>query len=359
MATDDDSERTHDPTPRRREQFYKEGQFARSRDAGPLASTLAVLGVVAALGGAGQHVLEELFARTHGDLGAFAAGRTTEVAHELATSLAALAVPAMLASASAGVAAGLLQTGLRFDVEMIGFKPERLDPLPRLMRLLKGGSGFFEVALSLLRVGVVAYVAARAVAGELPGLLSLADVPPTDALPLVGGALQRVMLRALTALAVLAGLDYLHSRLTLEKQMKMTLREVKDEMRSQDGDPQVKARMRARARALARKRMMGDVKTAAVVVTNPTHVAVALRYATSDGAPVVVAKGHDEAALAIRSQARKFGIPIVENKPLARALDAEVEVGRTIPSAHFAAVAHVLAFVYRLRGGRRPGAKKQ
>ena len=110
-----------------------------------------------------------------------------------------------------------------------------------------------------------------------------------------------------------------------------------------------KARMRGKARRLARQRSLEGVKSASVVVTNPTHVAVALRYTGKDPAPVVVAKGHDELALEIRARARKFGIPILENRPLARALDREVPLGRPIPGHHFAAVARVLAYVYRLK----------
>jgi flagellar biosynthetic protein FlhB len=115
--------------------------------------------------------------------------------------------------------------------------------------------------------------------------------------------------------------------------------------------------MRQRARALARKRAITNVKTADVVVANPTHISVALRYSEKDAAPIVVAKGHDEVAMQIRAEARKHGIPILENRPLARALDAEVRVGHPIPAAHFTAVAKVLAFVYRLRGPRGRGAR--
>jgi flagellar biosynthetic protein FlhB len=132
--------------------------------------------------------------------------------------------------------------------------------------------------------------------------------------------------------------------------MKMTRKEREEESRNADGDPKAKARMKARARAMSKKRAMNAVKNADVVVTNPTHVAVALRYAAKDPAPIVLAKGHDEVALRIRAEARKHGIPILENRRLARALDAEVAVGRAVPAAHFAAVARILAFVYKLKG---------
>ena len=161
-----------------------------------------------------------------------------------------------------------------------------------------------------------------------------------------------VVLGAGGALAAIALADYGQSRFRLEQDLKMTRQELMQEMRQQDGDPKVKGRMKARARALAKKRAMQNVKKAHVVVTNPTHIAVALRYDEKDAAPTVVAKGQDDDALRIRAEARKYGIPILENRPLARALDAEVPVGHPVPMAHFAAVARVLAFVFRLRKRR-------
>jgi len=133
----------------------------------------------------------------------------------------------------------------------------------------------------------------------------------------------------------------------------MTKKEIIDEHKSNEGDPQMKNRLRARGRAMIRARSIANVKKADVVVTNPTHIAVALRYAATDAAPVVVSKGHDAVALQIRSEARKHGIPILENRPLARALDAEVPIGHPVPGKHFAAVARVLAWVYRIRPSAR------
>jgi flagellar biosynthesis protein FlhB len=171
-------------------------------------------------------------------------------------------------------------------------------------------------------------------------------------------AVTHLLLVAGGAVGAVAIVDYAQSRFRLSQEMRMTRRELMDEMRQNDGDPKMKARLRARAKAMARKRAIQAVRTASVVVTNPTHVAVALRYEESDAAPVVVAKGHDDLALRIRAEARKYGIPILENRPLARALDAEVPVGRRIPLAHFAAVARVLAFVYKLPGARRRGTRR-
>jgi flagellar biosynthesis protein FlhB len=191
------------------------------------------------------------------------------------------------------------------------------------------------------------------VMGELLDLLTLSRAPVDVAGARIVAAGSRVVLAAVGALAAIAIVDYAQSRMRVGREMKMTRQELKDELRRNDGDPKVKARIRARARGLAKKRMLQSVKKADVVVTNPTHVAVALRYGDTDAAPVVLAKGHDDAALRIRAEARKYGIPILENRALARALDAEVRVGEAIPVAHFAAVARILAFVYRIRGRRK------
>jgi flagellar biosynthetic protein FlhB len=231
------------------------------------------------------------------------------------------------------------------------FNLSKLNPFPNLMQLFSFKKGGVQTFLSLLRVGLVGYVAYRALLLELPQILSLARLDVAMGAAQVIESASRVLLHALAALGGIAGVDYAQSRFTLGREMKMTRKEMMDETRSSDGDPKLKARMRARARAMARKRSIANVKTATVVVSNPTHISVALRYAATDLSPVVVAKGHDEQAMVIRAEARKYGIPILENRPLARALDAEVNIGQPIPGAHFAAVARILAFVYRIRGG--------
>lgn len=348
--SDDQDQRTFDPTPKRREDFRKQGKFAKARDAGGIAAMAAVIGALLGTRGAASQAVSTLFTITHGDLGAFSRGEGTGVFWRAAGILGALALPAAIAGALAAAVASMAQAGLRFETEHLGFKVENLNPLPRLQQLVSPSHAGFETVFALLRVGAVGFVAYTSVRDELADLLSLGygrEIPTLS--PLVG-SLSRLTLKTLGVLVLLAAADYAHSRFKLEKEMKMTLQELKDEMRSNDGDPKVKAQMRARAKALARRRAALDMKNAAVVITNPTHVAVALRYGAKDPAPVVIAKGHDEVALQIRADARKHGVPIIESRALARSLDAEVPIGRPIPGAHFAAVAKVLAFVYRLKG---------
>lgn len=349
---DDQDQRTHDPTPQRREEFRKEGRFAKARDAGGIAAVAAVIGALLGTREATSRAVSLLFAACHGDLESVARGQGSAVATLAAGTLFALAGPAAIAGAVGALVVGFAQAGLRIDTDQIAFKPEHLNPLPKLKQLFSPGHAAFESLFALARVGVVALVAYTGLREEIPGLLALAYGRGAPELGPIVETVVRLTLKTLGALVLLGAADYAHSRYKLEKELKMTLEEVKRESRQSDGDPKVKARMRARAKALARQRATLDVRHAAVVVTNPTHVAVALRYGDRDAAPVVIAKGHDEVALHIRAEARRHGVPILESRALARALDAEVAVGRPVPGAHFAAVAQVLAFVYRLRGRR-------
>jgi flagellar biosynthetic protein FlhB len=355
----DSGEKKHEATPHRREQNRKEGRFARARDAGGLGATL---GALAALAGTSEQSLAGLrlcFARTHGDLGAITRGDGPSVWSMAAGVLLSVAGPAALAAATGAVLAGVAQAGFRLDFDLVAWKTEHLDPFPRLARLFSPRQALVETSLAAARVGVVAILAQRALRAELPALLGLSAVPLPVAFRSGAAMALRLVLQVVAGLVVLAVVDYAQSRFSLARESRMSTQEMKEEQRQQDGDPRMKARRLARARAALRRRMMNDVKKADVIVTNPTHIAVALRYQQSDAAPVVLAKGHDEAALRIRAEARKYGIPIVENRPLARALDAEIQVGQSISGAHYAAVAHVLAFVYRLRARRGGGGPRR
>jgi flagellar biosynthesis protein FlhB len=343
-------EKTHDATPQKREQARKEGRFAKSRDIGGVVGTAAVLAVVLGSRAAIGRATETLFVRCHGDLGALARGDLSGVTQAAFGVMLVLAAPAAAAATVIGACAGFAQSGGQLKADVLAFKPERLNPFPALAQLFSPKKGSLEVLMSLLRVGVVGYVAYRALLLEVPGLLTLSRLPAESSAEKLVSAVVRVVTSSLFALAAIAAIDYAKSRFTLEQEMKMSRQEIMDETRSQDGDPKVKGRMRARSRAMARKRALANVKNASVIVANPTHISVALRYTATDPAPVVIAKGHDELAMQIRAIARKHGVPILENRPLARALDAEVQIGHPVPAAHFAAVARVLAFVFRLRG---------
>jgi flagellar biosynthetic protein FlhB len=351
----DTGDRTYDPTDQRKEEFRKQGRFAKSRDAGGVVATAAVIAVLAGSQGRIADTTRRLMSSTLGDLGALERLGPVAVFSSAGSELVALSGAAVLAAVLASTVVGLAQAGFRTYGELLTPDLARLDPSKGIGRFFSPKRAGLESAVAVLRVAAVGAVAWHSFSKELPLLVALARMPLQGALPVLFAALARMVGMVTGVLVLVAAIDYAQSRFTISRDMKMTRKEREDEAKQEGGDPKAKARMKSRAKALARKRAMNAVKNADVIVTNPTHVAVALRYGSKDPAPVVIAKGHDEVALRIRAEARKHGIPILENRRLARALDAEVAIGRPVPAAHFAAVARVLAFVYRLRGARGRG----
>ncbi|MBM4357983.1 MAG: EscU/YscU/HrcU family type III secretion system export apparatus switch protein [Deltaproteobacteria bacterium] len=349
----DEGDKPHPATPKRREDARKEGKFPRARDTTSIAMTLAVVGTMVAYSDQQSKVLRDLFFLCHGDAGALSRGDGALVADALPGALWHIAAPPALAAALAGGLSGSWQSGFRLYPDMVGLKFDNFNPLPRLQQMVNPKHATSELLISFLRVGIVGWVCYRELEADVGPLLSLTGAPIVSSIQLIATILVRLTLKVMAVLVVLAVADFAYNRYTLEKSMRMSDQEIKEEMRQYDQNPKVKAKLREKARHAARRRVLAAVAGADAIVTNPTHISVALRYGPSDPAPVVVAKGHDEFALKIRAEARKHGIPILENRPLARALDAEVEIGWPVPGQHYVAVAKVLAFVYSLKGHRR------
>lgn len=354
--SDDQADKKYDPTPRRREKFREEGRLARARDAGPLIAAFAAIGAVVGTFEDSKAAVQKLFFATIGDVAALHRGQFASVWQATVEALAVLLLPPIVAAALGAIVIGFTQSGIGLNLGLVGFKFERFNPLGKIKEMFSPSHGSFELALALAKVGVVGTVTVLAAREEATRLLSLAGADFVTGSGILLAAIVHIVLHALVATAIIAAADYAHSWFKLEKDMKMSLQELKDDMRSDDGDPHVKAKMRARARQNSKKRMISEVKHAAVIVTNPTHVSVALRYSGNDPAPIVVAKGHDEVALAIRREARAHGVPIMENRRLARALDAAIEIGKPVKVEHFAAVAKLLSLVYALK--RRNGSAR-
>jgi flagellar biosynthesis protein FlhB len=258
----------------------------------------------------------------------------------------------LLAVAVAGVAASALQN--KPSLTMTRLKPDfkRLNPLPGFKRFVSPHS-LVELVKSLLKLATVGGIVFLTLYPHFPQLVQLGQVEPTETLGIVGSLAVSLVWRVLGTLLVIALADIVWSRHSFEKSLKMSKEEVKQEAKQQDLPPEVKSKLRQKQRQLARARMLGQVKNADVVVTNPTHYAVAVAYDPSDGAPRVLAKGVDLLALRIRELADEHDVAIVENRPLARHLYATVEIGHYIPADAFAAVAEVLAFVWRTSKRRR------
>lgn len=349
----DDSERTEEPTPERRKKARDDGQFARARDTGAVAATVAVLlvlnGIWPDLVGAVREFCLQCF---HEPL-SLVRGDMTTVLEQSVKVLLMACMPVALFACVAGMAAGFAEAGFHPNFEALQPKFERLEPLGKLQKLFSPKEGLINTALSLLRVGIVGAVAYSVLEKEFPRLAVASRGTLTLAALQIGVVTFKVAAWCTFALGILALVDYAQSWWKHEQSIKMSRQELKEEMKGQEGSPQVKARQRQRAREMLKRGIKKAIKEATVVVTNPTHVAVALRYHPAEGAPVVVAKGYDEVAQHIKKLAKELGVPMVENVPLARGLAEKVRVGRVIPADFYAAVAEVLAFVYRLRGRGR------
>jgi flagellar biosynthetic protein FlhB len=259
----------------------------------------------------------------------------------------ALLVPLALLVLAA-LAAGLVQNGFVFAGELIQPSLEKISLLGGFKRLFSAKS-VVEFAKGLLKITIVGAAAVVAVVPELGDLDALTTYEPQAMLGRTQDLVFRLLVAVLSVMSVIAGIDYLYQRIEYRRRMRMSREEIKQEYKETEGDPIVRGRIRQIRQERAKQRMMAAVPKADVVLTNPTHYAVALSYKPAMAAPVVVAKGVDSLALKIREVAREHAIPIVENPPLARALHEAVKIDEEIPSEHYMAVAKVIGYVMGLR----------
>lgn len=350
--------RTEDPTPRRRQQAREEGRLAKSQEL--VAGAVLVTGAVLIAGAAGRSVGDyaiELFQVAPGWLST--TDQTVSGAIALMRNLTwrtALAMaPFFVGLLIAAIALGLVQT--RGNVSWTPLRPDpaRINPIAGFGRLL-GADAAINLVKSLLKLTILAGLTYLVLSRLWPRFVAANHADPLEVAGLLGVATNRIAVWIGGAFLLLGLLDYAIQFFRIEKSLKMSKQEVIQEHKEQEGDPQIKARIRQIARQRARQRMLSQVSRADVVITNPTHIAVALRYdPTSGGAPVVLAMGERKLAERIKRIAAAAGVPMVENKPLARALLATCSVGAPIPPAMYVAVAEILAYVYRIRR-KLPGA---
>lgn len=356
MAADDD-EKTEDPTPRRLEQAREKGDIVYSAEVGTALSLIAATAVISFMSGpivsgmahslVGFLSMPDQFSVDGGSLKATA----------IAVIMKVLAVfgLAMLALAGAGVASRYLQDQPTFTAERLMPKLEKLNPAKGFERVF-GKAAVSSFLKSLAKLTLVGAVLMWTLWPRDASLQRLSLVDPAALLPYVKERAVSMMIALASAAALLAAVDYIFTRQSYMNRLKMSRREIKEEMRQSEGDPMVKAKLRQIRHERSKRRMLQNVPKASVVVTNPTHYAIALRYEPSElGAPVCLAKGVDAVAARIREVAEEHDIPIVEDPPLARALFASAELDEPIPREHYEAVAKVIGFVMRLarRRGRR------
>ena len=351
---DQDAEKTEEATQTRREDFRKRGQVAQSRE---LASALFVLfgvGLIAAFGPFFFQQVQDIFRHTYGaDLvAAVRSGDLLPAASFAMKKMVLLLLPIAGITLLIGIGSTVVQVGFLNVEDALTPKWEKLDPVEGLKRLFSLRNLFegIKAILKIVVIGVVVYFSMRSQLLKLP-MISQMDV--NQIFVYLSDLVVRVLFAVGLSLLTVALVDYFFQRWELEKRMMMTKQEVKEEHKSREGDPLIKARIRRVQKEMSQRRMMEKVPSASVIVTNPTHIAVALKYTADLPAPQLIAKGGDLIAEKIKEIAKQHSIPIVENKPLARTIFKTMKIGQVIPRELFVAVAEVLSYVFKLKKKRK------
>ena len=352
MAEERYDERTEAATPRRREEARERGHVARSAD---LSSAVILLAAVLALQFFGRGLSDRLFGATAGILQRLAevdGSRENLALHYGGACVAAFLgfLPILLVIVIAAIGVNVAQVGFLFVTEPLAPSFDRIDPIAGFGRIFSVRS-VARMASGLLKVAAVGLVVFLTIWAERARLVGLMGYAFEEIVTYGTGMMLTLGLRAVLVLLVLAILEYGYQKWQYERDLRMSKQEVREEMKRFEGDPKIKERRRAIQRQLAMQRMMQKVPKATVVITNPTHLAVAIEYRKDEmEAPVVVAKGAEGLAKRIREIALEHGVPIVERKDLAQAVYKSVDVGQAIPVELYQAVAEVLAYVYRVKG---------
>lgn len=353
MAADDD-DKTEEPTPRKLDQAREKGDIIYSTEVGAALSLMAATAFVAFMAGP---IASQM---AHGFIGFLAMpdqlstdpASLTRIMGAVGIKLLAIFGLTAIALAVSGIAARYLQDRPTFTAERLQPKLDKLNPIEGFKRVF-GKQAFATFLKSLAKLVLVGAVLAWVLWPRDAVLENMSLLDVGALLPWIQDRVVAMLMALASAAALLAAVDYVFTRQSYMTRMKMSRQEIKEEFRQNDGDPMVKAKLRQIRYERSRRRMMANVPSASVVITNPTHYAVALKYEPGDPAPVCVAKGVDATALKIREIAEEHNIPIVEEPPLARALFASADLDETIPREHYEAVAKVIGFIMRM--ARRRG----
>ncbi len=346
-------ERTEKATPKKREDAKRKGQIARGAE---LPSALGFIGAVLAASIFGGELVGKLglyiqsTAQKILEVKALTVPETHILFIEGVKVLALVSIPVVLVAMVAGVAGNFAQGGFTLTPSALAPKADKFNPVKNIKRIfgLDSVVNLIKASIKLILLGWVSYGVLAPLATDAPALI---HAPLTIVAGKLGETLYALAFRCGMLMLALACADYGYAWYKHEKSLKMSKQEIRDEYKNSEGDPMVKSQRRNAARALVQKRSLAEVPTASVIITNPTHFAIALRYdREKDAAPIVVAKGADSIAAKIREIAKENNIPLVENKPLARALYKIVEPNQIIPVEFFGAVAEILAYVFRQKG---------
>lgn len=345
-------EKTEKATPKKRQDSRKKGQVLKSAD---VTSAIVLLAVFIFLFFSAGFLRTEIFSFFNVTFTKYMLIETltietaVEIYKDLLIEMAIILLPIMGVAVVAAIAANFFQFGLLFTTEPLKFDLKKIDPIQGLKRIFSL-KAIIELLKSLLKISFIGSVTTLIIWMNLEQVLSLSFKTPWDTLSTIGWLTAMMGIAASSVLLFISVLDFFYQRYDYEKNLKMSKQDIKDEHKNSDGDPIIKSRIRQRQREMAMRRMMQEVPSADVVITNPTHFAIALKYDDdSMDAPIVVAKGADFVAQKIKLIARENDVVMVENRPLARAMYDQVEIGQRIPDEFFKAVAEVLAYVYRIK----------
>lgn len=356
--SEDAASKTEEATPQKLSKAREKGDVAKTPDLAPFAILAGVSAAVVFCGewlarGLAANLMPYL-AHPH-EIALDGHGGVKVIRHAMLTAAPALSIVFGVAMIC-GLAGNLAQTGLMFTAEKMKPDISKLSPLKGFQKIF-GPDGLMQFLKSVVKICITSVLGWWILKPYLPQLANLAALDPMAMLPFAVEILKRLLLAAAALSLAIAGADWLWQQKRFMKKMRMSREEVKDEYKQAEGDPHVKARQKQIQIERAKRRMMQAVPGATVVIMNPTHYAVALKYDAADTpAPLCVAKGLDSLALKIRAIAEEAGVPVIEDPPLARALYAAVEVDDMIPAAHYEAVAKVIGFILNA-AGRRPLAR--
>ncbi len=350
-------EKTEVPTAKKLNDARKEGQVAKSKEIITALMLLALFVVIKFyIGNLGQQMIE-CFSEFYDLSGKIIANSeygmrmvdATGVVSLGLTTVLNMIVPFIALAVVIAILGNALQQKWMVTTKPLQPKLSKISPISGLKRMFNVKQ-LFEVGKSVAMIAVMSYVIYTTVKDKLGVLYTFYNISLYEALEIVGDIIVDLGIKISAVFLVIGFVDLIYQRHKFKEDMKMTKQEVKDEFKNTEGDPQVKGQIRRRMQQVSRRRMMEALPQADVVITNPTHFAVALKYEANKGqAPVVIAKGADYLAFDIKAKAKEYGIEIVENKPLARILYNNVEIGAQIPPELYQAVAEVLAFVYSLK----------
>lgn len=346
MAENESGERTEEPTQQRREDFRKRGQVVQSRE---ISSLLILLSGLICMGILGKF----FFSRASNLFRSFFSFSIKEGSWQndfilMFQETAFILLPILFVFWTISFLSSFSQVGFLVNEEALQLKWERLDPVAGMKRILSLRS-FVEgikAFLKLFFISFVIFIIAKSEVGNLPYLVysNMGQI-----FQYFSGITLKILTGVSVLMLILGGLDYLFQKWDLEQKMKMTKQEVKEELKAREGDPLIKARIRRVQKERLNQKMLSEVPLSDVVVTNPTHISVALKYTEQMMAPMVVAKGTGWLAEKIKSLAKDHEVPLVENKPLARIMYRTLKIGQVIPKELYSAVAEILSYVYKLK----------